>query len=402
MNGRTRWLTGGALDALLDRFAREAVLIAPVRMEGELLFRRVTDPGRIARGYVNTLVPPKEHFLPSPERLLSYRVEKGVPVLGGAEDSPHPETILFGVRSCDVAGLAYLERFLSGEMFDRPDTADGPFIRRREAATLLSVVCRDPGESCMCVCCGGGPALDGGYDWQLTELGEGWLVEIGSERGERLAARCAASLGDPPPTALAEKDALVQETVKRLTETSVHRVQTMVASRMVSAGTLGRDFWDQIGERCSECGGCAFVCPTCSCFNVADVNPPGAAGFEEPGEEFAPAVPGGVTGEVPDGAWDRVRLRDCCILPGFIRQAGGGYPRETCGERCLTRFFHKLSLQFSDRMGALGCTGCGRCIVTCMGGCGIDRVAGLMTDTAAKAGSLRRRAVQGALGREKG
>jgi hypothetical protein len=75
-----------------------------------------------------------------------------------------------------------------------------------------------------------------------------------------------------------------------------------------------------------------------------------------------------------------VRLRDNCQLAGFVRQTGGGYPRWTCGERCLTRFFHKLSQQFQERMGAPGCTGCGRCIVTCLGERGIDRVAETMRD----------------------
>ncbi len=389
MGSAHRWLTRASLDDLLDRFAREGALVAPVRIEGEILFRHVASAEQIARNYVNSLVPPKEHFLPSPERLASYRVKDGVPELLEDADGPLPDTVIFGIRSCDVAGLAYLERFLSGEIFERPDTADRPFFRRREAATLISVVCSEPGETCMCVCCQGGPALTKGYDWQLTELAEGWLVEIGSARGERLAARCAPALVDAPADALAQKDARVRDAVQRLTETSGHRVRTMVAGRMVSTGKLDHAFWEALGERCFECGGCAFVCPTCSCFNVADLNAPGAAGFDAPDGEFSPAVPGGVTGSVRDGTWDRVRLRDCCILPGFIRQAGGGYPRESCGERCVTRFFHKLSQQFSVRMDAPGCTGCGRCLVTCLGDRGIDRVSELMVE--AMTGSPSRR-----------
>ena len=79
MGGAQRWLTRASLDDLLDRFAREGALVAPVRIEGEVLFRRVANTGQIARDYVNSLVPPKEHFLPTPERLASYRVKDGVP-----------------------------------------------------------------------------------------------------------------------------------------------------------------------------------------------------------------------------------------------------------------------------------------------------------------------------------
>ena len=379
---RVRWLAPEALDALLARLARETRLVAPVEVEGELLFLPVRDATRIAAGYVNSLVPPRDAFLRNPDRLLSYRIEHGHPVLddGDAHPDAEPERVFFGVRSCDVAGLAYLERFMSGAPFDRPDTADAPFMRRREAAVVVSVVCLQPGATCMCVCCKGGPALERDYDWQLTRLTAGWLVEIGSPRGERFAERWGQALEPAPAGALVERDRVMQEVLARFGEHSAHRVPTMAASRMVSAGLLDEAFWNIVGERCFECGGCAFVCPTCSCFNVADVNPAGEAEFEPPATGFSPAVPGGITGEVRDGRWERVRLRDCCMLAGFVRQAGGGYPRWTCGERCVTRFFHKLSQQFHARMGALGCTGCGRCVQVCLGEEGIDRIAEAMRE----------------------
>jgi ferredoxin len=171
----------------------------------------------------------------------------------------------------------------------------------------------------------------------------------------------------------------MQAVLERFQHANDHRVPTMAASRLVSGSRLPRDYWKGVGERCSECGGCAFVCPTCSCFNVVDVEAPGSE-VAEPAEGLFPTAPAGVTAAPRDGRWERVRLRDNCILPGFVREAGGGYPRWTCGERCVTRFFHKLSWQFHARMGAPGCTGCGRCILTCLGEEGIDRVATGMLD----------------------
>ncbi|MGE5180306.1 MAG: 4Fe-4S dicluster domain-containing protein [Bacteroidota bacterium] len=371
-----RWLD--RLDPLLARLAADLELIAPVEVEGDVWFLPVRDAAAICLDYVNTLVPPKEHLLPTPERLVAYRVEKGAVTV---EDEPAPprERVIFGIRSCDVAGTSYLERWFSGAVFGRADQ-DEPFHLRREATTLISVVCQHPGPTCMCVCCKGGPALDGGFDWQLTELEDGWLVEIGSPRGARLAERYAAFLKEPPASAAGEKAGRVRAAVARFAEASPHRVPTMAAARMVSTGRLPTDFWRNLGDRCFECGGCAFVCPTCWCFNVADIAEPGEAPFPADGDGPDPWVPGGVSDATWDGRWERVRLRDNCQLAGFVREAGGGYPRSTCGERCLTRFFHKLSQQFQERMGAPGCTGCGRCIVTCLGERGIDRVAEGMRD----------------------
>ena len=366
------------LDALLDELAADGALWAPARQGAEVVFRRVGDAREICRDYVNTLVPPRDLLMPSPERLLAYSVAAGVPALDPPAGEAPAESVLFGARSCDVAGLAYVERFLSGEVFGRPDLADPGFLARRRAMTVLSVTCEEPGPTCMCVCCKGGPALASGYDWQLTRLESGWLVEVGSERGALLAGRFAGRLQPADAADLAAKEALVARVVRDFERHSTRRVQTMAAARMVSAGRLSPAFWARLGERCFECGGCAFVCPTCTCFNVADVGAPGAAAEAGPGA-VAPAVPGGPVAAPADGHWERVRLRDCCTLPGFVRQAGGAYPRWTTGERCLTRFFHKLSWQFHERMEAPGCTGCGRCGVVCLGELGIARVAEAMT-----------------------
>jgi NAD-dependent dihydropyrimidine dehydrogenase PreA subunit len=355
------------------------VLVAPVRVEDVVWFLPVRDPAEIAHDYVNSLVPPKEHLLPTPERLTAYRLAAGVATVEDDAEAPR-ERVIFGIRSCDVAGIAYLERYFSGALFGRPDLADLPFLRRRESTTLISVVCERPGPTCMCVCCQGGPALDHGYDWQLTQLEGGWLVEIGSERGASLASRFHDLLGTPPPNAERDRRTRAAATIERFAAISPHRVPSMAATRMVSTGRLDAEFWRSVGDRCFECGGCAFVCPTCWCFNVADLPEPGSAAFPPEGDATPPMAPGGAVDGTPEGRWERVRLRDNCQLAGFVRQAGGGYPRWTCGERCLTRFFHKLSQQFEARMGALGCTGCGRCIVTCLGERGIDRVAEGMRD----------------------
>ncbi len=376
MSDARYWASAAALEGILDRLAAERTLIGPVRRGGDVYFRPVQRAADLCRDYVNALEPPKRWFLPTPERLARYRLPGGVSVPGG--DTPR-ELVFFGIRSCDVAGLAQLTRFFSGETVGRPDVADGPFMARRERTTILSVVCQDPAETCMCVCCKGGPALDAGYDWQLTALTSGWLIEVGSAKGRELTTRFASSLAPAGERQLAEQAGRIAGVVESFHRHSTRRVQSMAAGRMVSQGRLPEAFWSALGERCVECGGCAFVCPTCNCFNVVDA-PEAGSGVLPPAGGPEPAVPGGPVATGAEGTFERIRLRDSCQLAGFVRQYGGSYPRATCGERCRTRFFHKLSWQFVARVGTLGCTGCGRCVQVCLGGIGIDAVSQRMTD----------------------
>ena len=378
MSAAPRWLAPRALDELLARLAAAGGLVAPVRVDGEVLFVEVGDPAEICRDYVNAHVPPKEHLLPPRERLLAYRVE------GGRRCSSRSRTGRSASAPSSASAPATSRGSPTSSASSRAASSTAPtppttrFMRRREATTLISVVCGRAGPTCMCVCGEGGPALERGYDWQLTGLPEGWLVEIGSGRGERLAARHADLLAPAPEGAAGAKAALVAATVEEFRHHSMHRVPTMAATRMVSAGELDAAFWRIVGDRCLECGGCAYLCPTCWCFNVVDLERDGEQSLEQAAGSVSPLAPGGLTERTRDGSWERVRVHDNCMLAGFVRQAGGGYPRLTCGERCLTRFFHKLSQQFHERMGAPGCTGCGRCVAACLGEEGIAVVAEAM------------------------
>jgi sulfhydrogenase subunit beta (sulfur reductase) len=87
-----------------------------------------------------------------------------------------------------------------------------------------------------------------------------------------------------------------------------------------------------------HCNICAYVCPTCYCFDVRDY---------------------------PDkGKVERVRSWESCQSPGFSLTAGGYDPRTTKGERLRQRFSHKF-LYFPERFQDAACIGCGRCVKAC-------------------------------------
>jgi formate hydrogenlyase subunit 6/NADH:ubiquinone oxidoreductase subunit I len=176
-----------------------------------------------------------------------------------------------------------------------------------------------------------------GYDLQVTVLGDDLLFTSGSEWGESLLK----GNGFRP----AETHHLDQfeQVVPRFRQHIKPQPRAWIsrAIKRLTLGFVSEEVWQQVGNRCFECGGCNFVCPTCWCFNISD---------QCRGEEFC-----------------RVRTWDSCNLEGYSRMAGGHNPRAPVEDRRNRRLFCKLSYSNIDKFLRPGCVGCGRCVTVCWG-----------------------------------
>jgi ferredoxin len=132
------------------------------------------------------------------------------------------------------------------------------------------------------------------------------------------------------------------------------------AVQRVSRGQVSHETWEEIGNRCLECGGCSYVCPACTCFTVSDRR------------------------VGPDDV-ERVRIWDTCALRGFTRMAGGHNPRKPVHDRRNRRFFRKLSHYFIQRELSMACVGCGRCAAVCHGDVGMPSVVEMIRRAAVSA-----------------
>lgn len=308
------------LAALLDSGRQ---VVAPVEEDRLLLYRKVTSPEEVRlEPQGRTRWSAKEFLLPRTEILFSYRFEGDQVALDGPPEPP--EQVLVGLRPCDAAGTARLDDVMG---------SDEVYAGRRARTAIVSVACAGAGPACFCTAVGGSPSGTEASDLQLVPLDGAWLVSALTEGGHALVDRDAGGWA-----AASGGDWAAADEQRRAVEESIGAE----ALPPEWAGELAEHFdaplWSALGERCLGCGLCAYVCPSCSCFDVTD------------------------SGSASCGT--RCRSWDSCGFARFTKHAAGYNPRPAQPSRYRQRVLHKFAW-FPLEHGHFMCVGCGRCVELC-------------------------------------
>jgi len=286
---------------------------------------------------------PKSFLQPAKERVAVYSTagtsaEESCPMCG--------ERALVGLRGCDMKAMEYLDKVFRGGDFQDPF-----YDARRNADILITVDCVTPHEACFCTALGGKPFAESGFDLNLTPIDSGYLLEVGSEKGQAILDKMGAEVSEATPAQLKERETVRQKAVETL-EKQNEGLRVTDRIREVLLSEVKSDEWSRAMADCVECAACTFICPTCHCFYLYDQT----AGPEK---------------------FERVRSWDSCILGDYHRMAGpkGAKPSPRPGlvSRCANRVLHKYAFS-PTQYGMLGCTGCGRCIEACFGKIDIRKV----------------------------
>lgn len=321
----------------LRQLRHERELIGPLRDGGkDILFRTVDMIHEIVVECPASLPSPKEFLIPQYEPMLripdvSDKSEAGEKKRAAIVDlRDTTKRVIFGLRSCDISAVRLLDRFYLERFED-------PYYRERRKNTLfISVVCNNPDPTCFCIGLGTGPYLEKGFDIQLTDLGDRYFVQADSLEGLRTVRAMNFLFRKPDKADYEDQYEVFLSSKARFQK----RINLEGPRRMILSGKVKDGFWQQVTDRCFECGGCVYACPLCTCFAVTDR-------------------------EYPDGI-ERIRLWDTCLFKGFTRMAGGVLPNEKRILRTKRWYYHKL-IHYPEVLGAFGCVGCGRCTITCPG-----------------------------------
>ncbi|MDD4980164.1 MAG: 4Fe-4S dicluster domain-containing protein [Candidatus Omnitrophica bacterium] len=246
------------------------------------------------------------------------------------------QVIVFGVKSCDIAGHKVQDFvFLEGV------EVDSLYRLRRDNTILISGDCTDFKDVCHCLAWDILPHPTEGFDLNFSPLNDGYLVEVGSKKGEGLIQQYQEYFTPAKETQIAGRRVKRENLIERLK-------RHLLPQKLVSKDSVQRlmregynlDTWQQFMLTCVECGGCNLICNTCHCFLLADKK----------------------EGNINK----KVKVWDSCQYANFTRVAGGANPLKTRTQRLRNRFLKKFDF-FVDNLGMPACCGCGRCIEVCPG-----------------------------------
>ncbi len=319
----TRLIRKDALTKLFEKTRQSGRRILAPKAKGEqAFFEEVTSFGEVCLDHVQTRSSAKEAVFPKCEALLRYKFgDKGAVSYDEKPFEP-PVTVVFGTRPCDARSLAALRAVFNW------DTPDKFYLEREARTTIISVSCTKADSDCFCTSVGGGPGDTAGSDILLTPVSDKeYLAEILTEKGQAivaLAPELFATAGGAQKEPHLAKVA-VQFDVNELAKT-------------IPVTFNDEKVWQEQSLACLGCGTCAYVCPTCACFDIQD----------EANRQ------GGV----------RLRCWDSCGFSLFTLHTSGHNPRHVQSQRWRQRVMHKFSY-YLERQGMLGCVGCGRCSRAC-------------------------------------
>jgi NAD(P)H-flavin reductase/formate hydrogenlyase subunit 6/NADH:ubiquinone oxidoreductase subunit I len=307
-----------------------ALNVIGVKSKGsKFAFGPLESASELRLDYDVTLLPPKKYFFPQRETLVTYDVANGFFAKDPADFKP---TVIIGVHPYDIVALLHMD-----EIF-RETKSDPYYFEKRKSSIIIGVNMQNMSKWCFAPQMGCA-TTEYGYDLMLTDLGNRYAINIGSQKGEALLDKYAKNVTD----ARARDIQLVGQKKREAVGMSQQKFdfEPELIPELLSKSYGESSFWEKHAEACLACGSCVLVCPTCYCFDVRE-NP-----------------------DLSLKEGERIRTWDGCLLEDFAKIGSGENFRPTRPTRYRHRYFKKGKYLF-DRFGFVSCVGCGRCSSNCL------------------------------------
>jgi ferredoxin len=303
---------------LLNEIIAHCQVYAPLKKENSVDFIKVTAENSDTIYYDgNTPVTPlKAFFTPVKENVVNLKEPQ--------------QRVVIGVPNCDLAALDLMDNIYINE-----DYIDPCYKQNRERTIIFGKDCFQYKDTCHCTVYGIKPFIEKNCDIAMSVFEENFYLIPMNERGEEFLKKQKIDFGDPKDS-LPEK---LREQRDKVVDKLQEQNRELPDEKETRKGIEKSEekLWKDYAATCVSCGACSFICPTCHCFLLIDRD-----------------------------NFEKVKNWDVCQFPGFARVAAGEDPLKPLHERFKYRYLCKYIYK-PDMFKAIACTGCGRCIDTCIG-----------------------------------
>ena len=325
---RTVTIDKNAFGRFVDAIIKQQRVIGVCAKGDRFDFDLLESADQLRLDYDVTLQPPKKYFLPPVETLLTFEVGDGYKSV--YDDT---EFVLLGIHPYDMVALNQLDKLFSQDNFDTH------YMKRRHNATIVACDVISPSKNVFASSMGTATVKDG-FDVLLTDIGNAFVMESGSKKGDNLIAKAQGAV-DSSEKDLQTRQKIQADNEKRLNNHKLKCEASYLPKLLERA--YDHPVWEEKAKTCFSCGSCNLVCPTCYCFNVQD-----------------------------DVNWDfisgkRQRAWDGCLLDGFTKVAGEHEFRKKRADRFRHRLYRKCKY-VPEKINSqiMSCVGCGRCVGACL------------------------------------
>lgn len=315
---------------LVEKLMASQKVVGPKRKETKFEFGYLSAADELVMDYDVTLRSPRTFFQPPKEKLFDFSL--------GANPEVKPavsaeQFALVGVHTYDLKALNQMD-FIWSENND-----DQHYKARRSACTIIAL---EPTRASKWSFWNSMNAatVDKGFDLLLTDIGDKYVIEVGTKKGEELLSKFSKA-SDASDSDIKARDA---SRAKLATMCAADRKVKCDRPTLIENMRKSYDspVWEKQAEKCYSCGSCNLVCPTCYCFDVKDT----------------------INLDMTTGTRDRIW--DGCLLSRFARVGHGENFREHRADRFRHRILRKM-VYVADKLGGeLACVGCGRCSSACL------------------------------------
>ncbi len=320
-------ITREDLKALVEGLAKEMEVVGVKSKHGKYVYDKITSFDEMCFDYDVTYMAPTKYLLPEKETLIRFKLEGEAEVESVIDDTARA---IIGIHPYDIKALELLDEAF---IITKPDPN---YIARRQNTIIIGVDCLNPSPKSFAPSMGTHLA-ETGFDLLLTDIGDGYMVTVGSEKGADLLFKyCRAR--EPTGDEIAKQKAVRDEALTKY-QLSLDVPRERLPKLLEDS--YDDPYWESKSATCLSCGSCVMVCPTCFCFDVQD--------------EMAL--------NLRDG--ERVRHWDGCVLVDFAKVASGENFRHDKTSRLRHRIYRKGKYVL-ERYGHIGCVGCGRCATACL------------------------------------